>query len=146
MHLLLAAAPDAGFSTLPENPYLAGGVLVASVLCAFAPYLVGRLKDRDKPAPQPAGAEPAPASVEGKASPALPASAMEAIDAQGRLLSSLVADVQRRLSEAEYRLEQAHRRLEVAHDENTKLREQVATLTAEVAYLRNKLIDRGRPL
>jgi hypothetical protein len=107
---------------LPVDPSLAWGVLIASVLGAFAPYLVGKARHHSRSD----STDPAPARLSTSSS-----DVDAAPDAQDQLLSSLVVD-------ARVRAETAESRLEAARSKVGELEAEVAKLTAEVEYLRRQ--------
>jgi hypothetical protein len=108
---------------LPVDPSLAWGVLIASVLGAFAPYLVGKARHRSRFD----GSDPGPVSPSTSSPPDTDA----ATDMQDQLLSSLVVD-------ARVRAETAESRLEAARSKVGELEAEVAKLAAEVEYLRRQ--------
>jgi septal ring factor EnvC (AmiA/AmiB activator) len=118
---------DAPLPITQTNPFLAWGALVASVLVPCLPIVAGKMRDRSKDP-----SRPAPATTSSGAAN----TTIAAVDAQGMLLSALVADVQRRAERAEEKLEDARHEI-------TQLRVRVATLTDEVKQLQDRLINRS---
>jgi hypothetical protein len=108
---------------LPVDPSLAWGVLIASVLGAFAPYLLGKARNRSRLDSSDSASAPPSASAA--------AYADAAADVQDQLLSSLVID-------ARVRAETAESRLEAARCKVGELEAEVAKLTTEVEYLRGQ--------
>ena len=110
------------------DPRLAVLALVVSVLVPCLPVILGKMRDRSK--------DPDPHQNNAQTVAGAQANTIAAVDAQGVLLSALVADVQKRA-------ERAEQKLEAAQQEITALRVRVATLTDEVAQLRDRLINRS---
>lgn len=143
--------PGAVPENLPDNPWLAGGVLLVTALVSFMPYLTGRLaakragQKHPDPVPQLPGGPVQPVQLPPQ-QPALHA------DASQELIVQLVNELRTRVQKAEEKTEvtQAkHAALEKQHWElrgkQARTQDEVVKLRAENRELRDEILTlRGR--
>lgn len=122
-------------STLPANPILAWGIVIASILVAIAPIITSRIRDKLNPT--------ASHIVVSHTTADAPAAAQPQLDAGNALLATLVANLEKRTQSAEQRAVDLIEENASLQQRLAKAEERIATLTTQVQVLTDRLIQRG---